>query len=84
MNKPTEVQYADWAPQDVVEKIFLEDMTPTRAWREYLGLSQQEVATRVGISLAEYAGHEASEKVRKPIRVKIAAALGVAQELLDV
>jgi hypothetical protein len=84
MNKPTEVQYRNWTPQDVVEKIFLEEMTPTRAWREYLGLPQQEMADRVGLPLAEYAEHEASEKLRKPIRVKIAAALGVAQELLDV
>lgn len=84
MNKPTEVQYADWTPQDVVEKIFLEEMTPTRAWREYLGLSQEEMANRVGIHLTEYAEHETSRKLRKPIRVKIAAALGVAQELLDI
>jgi len=71
-------------PHSVVEKIFLEEMSPTRAWREYRGLSQQETADRAGIPLTEYAEHEAAGKLRKSLRTKIAAALGVAPDLLDV
>lgn len=57
--------------------------TPVRAWREHLGLTQAEVATRLGISLSAYAKQEASERPRKSTLVKIAAALGIKTELID-
>ncbi|WP_415750229.1 helix-turn-helix domain-containing protein [Burkholderia pyrrocinia] len=51
---------------------------------EYLGLTQAEVATRLGISQSTYAQHESSEKLRKSTRGKIAAALGITDAQLDV
>ena len=59
-------------------------MSPARAWREHLGLTQQAVAERLGISQSAYAQQESSDKLRKTTRIKIAAALGIAAELLDV
>lgn len=71
-------------PQAVVKKIFLEKMSPARAWREHIGLTQQAVAERLGISQPAYAQQESSDKLRKSTRNKIASALGIAAELLDV
>lgn len=71
-------------PQAVVEKMFIEKMTPVRAWREHLGLTQQAVATRLGITQSAYAQQETSTTLRKASRQKIANALGVDETLLDV
>ncbi|MFA6901614.1 MAG: helix-turn-helix transcriptional regulator [Gallionellaceae bacterium] len=59
-------------------------MTPIRAWREHLGLTQTEVARCLGISQSAYAQQEAKEAVRKVTRGKIAQALGIAPEQLAV
>lgn len=74
----------DLTPQAIVKKIFIEHMSPARAWREHLGLTQSDVAERLGISQPAYAQQESSDKLRKSTRIKIAAALGIAAELLDV
>lgn len=42
-------------PNAVVDKVINKDMTPIRAWREHLGLTQTEVARRLGISQSAYA-----------------------------
>jgi len=84
MNKPTDIKYADMTPQDVVKKIFLDEISPTRAWREYRGLTQQDMATRLKMPVTQYAQHEARKKLSKPVRMEIAAALCVAPDLLDV
>lgn len=76
--------HGDLTPQAVVNKIFIEKMSPARAWREHLGLTQQAVAERLGISQPAYAQQESSDKLRKSTRIKIAAAPGIATELLDV
>jgi DNA-binding XRE family transcriptional regulator len=57
---------------------------PIRAWREHLGLTQTEVARRLGISQSAYAQQEAKEPVRKATREKIAQALGIAPAQLAV
>ena len=64
-------------PNEVVGKVVTEGVTPIRAWREYLGLTQAEVAGRLGISQPSYAAQESSTKLRKSTREKIAKALGV-------
>ncbi|MDW3684613.1 helix-turn-helix transcriptional regulator [Cupriavidus sp. CV2] len=69
-------------PHDVVTRT-VDGATPARAWREHLGLTQAEVARRLGISQSAYAQQESSDKLRKASRGKIAAALGVAAEQLD-
>ncbi|MDD2915373.1 MAG: helix-turn-helix transcriptional regulator [Gallionella sp.] len=71
-------------PNAVVNKVINKDMTPIRAWREHLGLTQTEVARRLGISQSAYAQQEAKEPVRKATREKIAEALGIAPEQLVV
>ena len=45
---------SDVIPDDVVSRI-VEGATPIRAWREYLDLTQEEVAKRLGISQPAYA-----------------------------
>jgi transcriptional regulator with XRE-family HTH domain len=54
-----------------------------RAWREHLGLTRAEVATRAGISQAAYAQMETAAKPRATTRKKIVAALGIAPEQLN-
>lgn len=58
--------------------------TPVRAWREYLGLTQADVATRLGISQSAYAQQENSERLRKTSIERIAAALGITPAQLDI
>ena len=71
-------------PNAVVGKVVNKDMAPIRAWREHLGLTQAEVAQRLGISQSAYAQQETKENLRKTTREKIAAALGVAPEQLAI
>lgn len=58
--------------------------TPARAWREYLGLTQADVATRLGVSQSAYAQQENSERLRKTSIERIAAALGITPAQLDI
>ncbi|MEI2416199.1 helix-turn-helix transcriptional regulator [Orrella sp. JC864] len=69
-------------PHDVVSRT-VDGATPTRAWREHLGLTQAEVARRLGISQSAYAQQENSERLRKASREKIAGALGITAAQLD-
>lgn len=71
-------------PNEVVGFMVEKDYSPARAWREHLGLTQEAMAERLGISQSAYAQQEGSEKLRKSTRDKIAAALGIDAELLDV
>ena len=72
---------ADYIPHEVVGKI-VAGATPARAWREHLGLTQAEVASRMQISQPAYAQLEASEKPRPASRRRMAEALGISPELL--
>ena len=69
-------------PHDVVSRT-VDGVTLMRAWREHRGLTQAEVARRLDISQSAYAQQEASERLRKSSRDKIAAALGITPEQLD-
>ncbi|NYT64007.1 helix-turn-helix transcriptional regulator [Alcaligenaceae bacterium] len=69
-------------PNDVISRT-VDGATPVRAWREHLGLTQTEVASRLGISQSAYAQQENSENLRKSSLEKMAAALGISQEQLD-
>lgn len=87
-NPDTQAAPADdddvYIPHEVVKLMALERMTPARAWREHLGLTQVEVAERIGITQGAYAQQEAAPKNRKATREKIAVALGIMPEQLDV
>lgn len=70
-------------PSEVADLAFDNGWPALRAWREYLGLTQSEVAERLGISQSAYSQHESSQSLRKTTRAKIAAALGIYPEQLD-
>ncbi len=72
----------DLIPNDVVSRT-VDGATPLRAWREHLGLTQAEVARRLGISQSAYAQQESSDKLRASSREKIAAVLGIGATQLD-
>ncbi|WP_420645218.1 helix-turn-helix domain-containing protein [Candidatus Leptofilum sp.] len=72
-------------PQAVVEKHILEEMSLIRAWREYLSLSQKDVAQKAGISQSAYSQMEKPKaNLRRTTINKIARALGIAPEQLAV
>lgn len=53
--------------------------TPVRAWREYLGLTQEAVTMKAGITQAALSQIESgSHKIRKATREKLAQAMGIA------
>lgn len=71
-------------PHEVVKRSTLGGLSLIRAWREYLGLSQAEVARRMGISQPSYAKMEAKEtRNRTATLKKIAAALGIQWEQVE-
>lgn len=53
------------------------------AWREYLRLTQAEVAARIGITQAAYAQMESAKRPRKVTLQKVADAMGLTLEQLD-
>lgn len=67
----------DLIPNEVTGKIIEDGLSPMRAWREHLGLTQAEVATRMGVSQSAYAQSEASQRPRKATLERVADALGV-------
>lgn len=81
MNKTIDIETG--IPGDVVNMVFDNNYSPAQAWREYLNLSQVEVANRIGISQSAYSQYEKSQKLRKTTRIKIAEALHIKPELLD-
>ncbi len=52
------------------------------AWREHFGLTQNDVAVRIGITQAAYAQMERVKQPRKATFEKVAAALGLEVEQL--
>lgn len=72
----------DMIPNEVVGRT-VDGATPAKAWREHLGFTQAEVAAKLGITQGAYAQQEASDKLRRTTREKIAAALGIFPQQLD-
>ena len=75
---------APTVPNAVVGKVINRNVTPVRAWREHLGLTQEIVAQRLGISQSAYAQQDAKYTVRKSTREKIARALQIDPEPLAI
>jgi DNA-binding XRE family transcriptional regulator len=74
----------DAVPHEVVSKHLDQDITYLRAWREYLGLTQAEVAEKAGITQAALSQMENGEsRLRKATKGKLARAMGINLEQLD-
>ena len=77
------VPEGDAIPHEVVGLTIRKGYTLVRAWREYLDLTQKEVAKRMGITQAALSQMEAGEKrLRKATLEKLAAAMGIGVEQL--
>lgn len=71
-------------PNEVVGAIFEGGKQPVRAWREYLGLTQEELAAKVGMTQAALSQIESGEhKTRKATREKLAMAMGITAAMLQ-
>lgn len=71
----------DGVPHAVVSKA-IDGMSMLAAWREYLMLTQEEMAQRMSITQAGYAQIEAAKRPRKATLEKAAAAMGITLEQL--
>jgi transcriptional regulator with XRE-family HTH domain len=74
MQKPTSITI----PHDVVVRAIKQQLSPIRAWREHLGLTQAEVASRMDISQSAFAQMEAPDaNPRAATLKKVATAMGI-------
>ena len=72
-----------WFPQDVVEANVVRGDSLLKAWREYFGLTQAEVALRAKMSQPAYAKIEKpGSNPRNTTLRKLAKALGISIEQL--
>ena len=72
-----------WFPQEVVEANVVRGDSLLKGWREYLGLTQAEVAKRAGMSQPAYAKLEKpGANPRTATLRKLAKALGISLEHL--
>lgn len=76
------VQRTGGIPLDVVGDVIVRNVNPILAWRNYLGLTQSELASRMNISQPALAQIEGSLRLRKVILKKAAQALGLQLEQL--
>ncbi len=76
-------QSGDLVPDAVVKLTFDDGMSPAKAWRTHLLLTQAEVAANMGVTQSDYALLEASAKLTKTTREQVATALGVSPKQLD-
>lgn len=76
---------ASGVPQEVVEAHVLRNDSIVRAWREYLGITQKELAARLGVSQAAVVKFERRDaRLRSATLKKISFALGLNEEQLRV
>ncbi|MBV1788631.1 helix-turn-helix domain-containing protein [Marinobacterium sp. D7] len=65
-------------PNEVVSRHLVDDVPMIRAWREYLDVSQQELASRLDVSQSQVAQWERLEaRPRHTTFKRIASALGI-------
>ena len=70
-------------PQAVVKKMHLDGLGRIQAWREYLKLTQEEVAGRLGMKQSSYQQLEKKTARPRPAMLKkLAAAFGLEPSLL--
>ncbi|MCQ8119446.1 helix-turn-helix domain-containing protein [Methylomonas rosea] len=71
-------------PNEVVGAVIKQDITPIKAWREYLHISTTKLATLLGVSETEYTELENQEKPNKTMLEKIASVLSIKLDQLNV
>jgi DNA-binding XRE family transcriptional regulator len=64
-------------PLEIAELTLVKGMTLAKAWREYLKLSQADVAKKMGITQGAYSKLEAKKTLKDDVRFKLADALGI-------
>ncbi len=70
-------------PHEVVQKIVKNNQSRIRAWREFLGFTQEELALSMGITQAAFSQLEASRaKLRKATIQKLAKAMNLTPDQL--
>jgi len=71
-------------PHAVIERYIMQGQSLIRAWREFKGLTQEEVAEQIGISQSAYSEMEKRDApLRHATIQKIAKALDVLPEQLN-
>ncbi len=83
MQDSPNIDTTNGVPSAVVDAVFDKGISPLKAWREHLELTQAEVSHRAGITQSAYSQHEQADKLRKPTREKLAQALGLTAEQLN-
>ncbi|MDR1530236.1 MAG: helix-turn-helix domain-containing protein [Burkholderiales bacterium] len=71
-------------PNEVLRRVQQDKVAPLRAWREYLGLTQVQVARRLNVTQGAYALTEKRENPRPSTLAKIAKAMKIRPEQLDI
>ncbi len=64
-------------PSEVLKRIKQDNIAPMRAWREYLGLTQVQMANRLSVTQGAYALTEKRENPRPSTLAKIAKAMRI-------
>jgi DNA-binding XRE family transcriptional regulator len=81
LRRPFVPEDGESVPNDVVWLTIDKGYTLVRAWREYLRLTQKDVAEKMGITQAALSQMESGEKkLRKATLEKLAQALGISVE----
>ncbi|WMY91894.1 helix-turn-helix domain-containing protein [Snodgrassella communis] len=83
LTSPSKINLDDGVPSELVDLLFDKQYSPARAWREYLQLTQEECAKKLGITQPAYSQLESSKRPRKATRIKLATALGIHECQLD-
>ena len=76
-HKVREFNEKETIPHEVIKIIAHQGVTPIQAWREYLNLTQAEIAEKMGITQAAYSQMETAKKNRKATLQKIADAMNI-------
>ena len=69
-------------PNEVVNIAYERGVSPLAAWREHLGFTQAEIASRMGVAQPAYAQMERVKQPRKATLEKVAGAMGLEPEQL--
>lgn len=72
-------------PHAVITRVVVHRETPLRAWREHLGLTREDLASRLGVALRVIdAWENPATPPRRSALVHLAAALGIDVARLDI